>query len=484
MRKLLSFPVMLASLLVLLAVVTVRSRFDDPDMWWHLKMGQIIWTTHTIPRADIFSYTTNHHAYIPHEWLSQFLIYGAYKFAGYSGLMLWLCVFSSALLVAGYILCSLYSGNVKVGFLGAMTIWLFATIGLAIRPQMIGYLLLVIELLLIELGRTRNPRWFFLLPPLFAIWVNCHGSFFLGIVVAGVIAFSSCFNFRSGLLTAKSWVPVRRRALTLALIGSVFALFLNPVGLKLILYPLNLLMNQPINIGNVQEWQSLRLTDPRGLAFLGVLGFIFVFMLVRRVELQWTELLTLALATWLAASHERMVFVFGILVAPTLSRLLASYWREYESERRLLLPNAVLIAASLTIAFFAFPDLANLTAQVERNSPAGAVAFIKDHHLSGPMLNDYAFGGYLIWSAPAYPVFIDGRTDIFEWTGILQEYGEWATFRVGPAGLLNKYGISFCLLQRESPMATVLPLLPNWKAVYSDQKSVIFVRTPSTNPPS
>ena len=40
------FPSMLTGLLVVLAVLSVRGRFDDPDMWWHLKMGQIIWTTH------------------------------------------------------------------------------------------------------------------------------------------------------------------------------------------------------------------------------------------------------------------------------------------------------------------------------------------------------------------------------------------------------------------------------------------------------
>ena len=54
LRKLFSFPVMVASLLVVLAVTTVRSRFDDPDMWLHLKMGQVIWTTHVIPTTDLF----------------------------------------------------------------------------------------------------------------------------------------------------------------------------------------------------------------------------------------------------------------------------------------------------------------------------------------------------------------------------------------------------------------------------------------------
>ena len=69
---------MLSCLLLALGVLTVRNRFDDPDLWWHLKTGQIIWTTHTIPTRDIFSYTTNHHAWVPHEWLAQTLIYGAW----------------------------------------------------------------------------------------------------------------------------------------------------------------------------------------------------------------------------------------------------------------------------------------------------------------------------------------------------------------------------------------------------------------------
>ena len=143
----------LSALLALLAVLTVRSRFDDPDMWWHLALGKLTWTNHSIPLRDVFSYTTGHYPSVPHEWLSQVTIYGAYKLAGSSGLMGWLCVLGSLLLIGSYALCSLYSGNAKVAFLGALATWLFATVGLSIRPQMIGYLLLVFELLMLHLGQ-------------------------------------------------------------------------------------------------------------------------------------------------------------------------------------------------------------------------------------------------------------------------------------------------------------------------------------------
>ena len=483
LRRIFSFPVMLAGLLALLAVLTVRQRFDDPDMWWHLKIGEVIWTTHTIPTTDLFSYTTNHHASIPHEWLSELLIYGAYRLGGYSGLMLWLCFFTTALLIAGYALCSLYSGNAKVAFVGGLTIWLFGTIGFAIRPHMIGYLLLIVELLLLHLGQTRNRRWFLGLPPLFAIWINCHGSFFFGIALVGVFLFSSWFNFHSGSLVATPWNPRSRRTLILAWVLSIAALFLNPVGAKQVLYPLNTMLDPSMGFSPVSEWQPLQFIDGRSFAFLGILGCIFLLVIVRRTELLWQELVVLAVGTWLAASHVRMLFVFGILAAPILSRLLSDTWDGYNAERDRPLPNAVLIAASLLLVFLAFPNRQNLATQVEEQSPVKAVEFIKTHHLSGPMLNEWVFGGYLLWAAPEHPVFIDGRGDPFGETGVTGEFGNWALVQTDPNTLLNKYGISFCVLSRESPMVVVLRLLPGWKEVYSDNLSVILMRSSPSSPP-
>src|SRR5690242_1243970 len=141
----------MCSLLVLLTALTVRGRFNDPDLWWHLKMGQIIWTTHSIPTHDLFSYTANHQPIVPQEWLAELSIYIAYLVHGYSGLMLWFFILASVFVVQGYVLCALYSGNAKVAFVGAMLIWFFGTIGFEIRPQMISYVLLASELILIHL---------------------------------------------------------------------------------------------------------------------------------------------------------------------------------------------------------------------------------------------------------------------------------------------------------------------------------------------
>jgi hypothetical protein len=479
LQRIFSFPAMLASLLIVLAVLTVRARFDDPDLWWHLKTGEVIWTSHSIPLSDIFSYTTGHQSSVPQEWLAQLSIYGAYEWSGFSGLMVWLCAFSSILLIAGYCLCSMYSGNPKVAFAGAMLIWLFATIGFSIRPQLIGYLFLILELVLFDLGRKRNPRWFWGLPILFAVWVNCHGSFFLGLVVAGVLLFSSFFNFRSGSLVAHRWEPQCRGMLLLTLCLTVVALFLNPDGAKQILYPLNTILHQPVGLANSEEWQATQLTDGRGVALLAVLVCSLLITGMRRAELYWDEFLLLMLGTWLGVSHERTLFVFGILAAPILSRQLSNSWDSYNAAEDRAWPNAILIAVSVLVITLAFPSRQNLERQVEKTSPVKAVEFIKANHLSGPMINEYVFGGYLIWAAPKYPVFVDGRSDVYEWSGVLSQFGDWATLRSDPDALLQKYGVNFCLLAKNAPMARVLPLLTNWKMIYSDDNAVIFLRSSS-----
>lgn len=268
-RAVFSFPVVLGALLVLLMVFTTRSRFSDPDLWWHLKTGQIVWNTHSIPRIDLFSFTAYGHPWTAQEWLSQTGIYGAYKLGGYPGLMLWLCSTSSLLVLGAFVLCTLYSGNCKVAFLGGVITWLFATVGLAVRPHIVGYLLLIGELLIVHLGRSRNGRWYLALPPLFALWVNCHSSFVLGLIVLAVVLFCSMLEFQLGLLVSHRSRMRERRTLAIASGLSLVALFLNPIGPKLIWYPFDVLLKQHVGLNSVSEWQQPSFERPKGLRAAG-----------------------------------------------------------------------------------------------------------------------------------------------------------------------------------------------------------------------
>jgi hypothetical protein len=472
-----SFPVMLGLALTVLTVLTVRNRFDDPDLWWHLKIGELIWSTHSLPHADAYSFTAANHPWIAHEWLSEVLIYGAYRAGGYSGLMVWLCAMPSLVFVLVYTLCSLYSGNAKVSLLGGMLAWFCGTVGLAIRPHILGYLFLVLELLAVHLARTRSPRWLWALPPLFALWVNCHGSFVMGFMVLGIFLICSQFEVRAGLLIGSRWPAEQRRLLAVTSVVSLGALFLNPVGWRLVLYPFDLVFNQKQNLSSVAEWLPLNLLDPRAAVLFGVAAWLFLMVLVRRAELRLEELAMLALGFGLAIRHNRMLFLFGILAAPVVCRLLRNAWDRYDPARDLRWANAVMIAASVWIIAAAFPTLGQIQAQVRKGSPVQAVEYIRRTGLTGRMLNAYEFGGYLIWALPEQKVFIDGRCDLFDWTGVLGEYGRWTNLSEDPKLLLDKYRINYFLWRKGAPEERVLQYLPGWRKAYDDEVATIFVRS-------
>jgi hypothetical protein len=358
--------------------------------------------------------------------------------------------------------------------MGGLCAWFFGTVGLAIRPLLLGNICLVMELILLELA-ARNRRWLWLLPPLFAVWVNCHGSFFFGLGVLFVYCLCSRISGRWGLVVAEPADRKTRTALAAVFAACVIALCFNPVGVEVLLYPLKVLGQQSTSMNAIDEWLPPDIRSSRGMALIAAMLGVFLLPLVRRSELRLQELMLVATSFGLAMLHVRMLFVFGIVASPVLCRLISPALKE-RRDRDHPIPNAMLMAAFLAAAIWTFPGVDRIQKQIQRANPVGAVDYIRRAGLSGPMLNDYGFGAYLIWAMPQHKVFVDGRGDVFDPTGILAAYGRWATLNEDPNLLLEKYRIRFCLLSRNAPMSHVLPYLAGWRRAYSDDTATVYVR--------
>ncbi|MEP6960973.1 MAG: hypothetical protein ABI995_02785 [Acidobacteriota bacterium] len=475
--RLFSFPAMLAAGLTFLVFWSCAPRFDDPDLWWHLKLGETIWTTHQIPAIDQFSFTAYGHPWIAHEWLSQVMMYGLYNTAGYSGLLFELCVTSSAVVVLAYVLCGLWSGNWKVSLIGGIGALFFLTTSLAIRPLLIGHLFLMVELLLLYAGLVRGSRAILALPVLFVIWANCHGSFFFGFVPLFLALVFSTLKLDGKRLRLRCERSAAIRGLVI-LGACLLAPFVNPVGPSLAFYPIDVLFFQPDNTANVQEWAALDILDPRGMALMGTLGLIAMMAVAFRKRVIAGEWFALLAAAGMAMQHMRMLPIFGFVAGPVVCRLLADSWDNWDARRDHPAINAILIATAAAFSLLVLPTSAEIAQQVTEKEPVAAVAKLKEAGWDGPILNEYIWGGYLMWSLPDQRVFIDGRTDIYAWTGVLREYGKWTLLEEDPKILLDRYKIQTCLLRAAAPMARVMPYLPGWKQVYADNLAVVFTRDP------
>jgi hypothetical protein len=184
-RWLVSFPAMLGTMLVGASFVVVRAFNVDPDLWWHVKTGELILSTHKWATTDPYSYTSHGAPWMSCEWLGDVLLAAVYRLGGLRGLEALLVVLASAVMLALYGLATLRSGNSKAGFVAAAALLALANLSFSLRPQMLGYLFLILTLIALERFRQGKQRAVWLLPVLFLIWINTHGSWIIGV---GVIA--------------------------------------------------------------------------------------------------------------------------------------------------------------------------------------------------------------------------------------------------------------------------------------------------------
>lgn len=475
----LSLPAMIAVMVGFLGAWSSLGGTTDPDMWWHLKVGEMIASTGELPRTDTLSHTTTGQPWIPHQWLAQLGFFLLWDAGGFGLLLAALCLVAAALPALVYWLCADSSGNHKVALLGGLIGWLFASVSLSVRPLLLGNLFLVLELIIIHLGRTRDRRWFWALPPLFALWVNCHGSFAFGLVLLAIHWTAAHLEFSLGLVESRRWPAEERRALLAASALACCALLLNPVGFELALYPLDVFFAQSDNTRIIAEWRPLTIRDLPGQALLAVALAIVAAVVLRRKSIRLLELLLLALGAYMALAHIRFAFLFGLLAAPALCRLLADSYPGYNPKHNFPLLNAGFMATALAVLALNFPSAEEFRENVERRYPTAAIEYIRAEGLSGPMLNNYVWGGYLIWALPEQKVFIDGRADLFDWSGVLKRYSEWERIGEDPRKLLDDYCIDYCLLASDAAIVRVLDLLPDWERRHEDDLAVVFVRKPA-----
>src|SRR5690606_16141912 len=169
-----------------------------------------------------------------------------------------------------YLLCASCSGNARVALIGGLVGWFFGTISLGVRPLLLGNLFLVGVLALVHRGRTRDTRWLWGLAPLFALWVNCHGSFAFGMVALATILGAAHIDLSWGLIESIRWPEENLRIFRFAFAAAGLALFVNPIGWELVVYPLNLFFEQSDNLASIDEWRPLNFQEPRGMGVFAV----------------------------------------------------------------------------------------------------------------------------------------------------------------------------------------------------------------------
>jgi hypothetical protein len=309
---------------------------------------------------------------------------------------------------------------------------------------------------------------------LFCLWINTHGSWSLGLIVFAVIVAAGLVEGRWGRVEAERWTPSQLRKLVVIGLASVAALFVNPFGYRLVLYPFDLAFRQKVNIAHVAEWVSVDFHDMRGKIVLVLLIGLLLTALLRDYRWALADVGLVLFALYSGLTYIRFLFLLGIVVAPLLAKIL-DFLPPYRPEIDKPLLNALFIGVMVAGMARYYPTTPALEHSVAQQYPAEALPFLRSHPPTGPMLNEYLWGGYLDWNDRDLKVFIDSRVDIFEYSGVFQDYLDLIVLKK-PQSILDKYQIRYVLFPPDQPLTYALEHDRGWKVVTRDPVSVLLER--------
>jgi hypothetical protein len=469
---------------IALFVMGVRATLDA-DMWWHLRTGEYI-LQQGIPRLDVFSFTVPDHAWVTHEWLSQVVMWLAYQAGGFAGLIVGTAVL--VMLTFGLV----YGSCAGRPYLAAFIVLLAAITSAIVwgaRPQMFNLLFTAVFVFLVERVKDHKlPLWtWWLLPVFMILWANFHSGYLLGVVLLGTYVVGEAAQqwFHKTDERTLHWATIRRLFIVTVLCFLVAAL--NPNGPELWIYPFFTLGSSAMQ-AYIQEWHSPDFHQTffwpfAGMLALGVVTFVFSQRRVTATDL--LLFLGTGAAGLLSARH---IPLFAIVAAPIIARhglsalagtavypILNGDVPEPKPTRLMAGLNLFVLLAAIVgaLVWTANKVAANETA-VAAQYPVTAVNFLQANGLAQERgFNSYNWGGYLIWRE--LPVFVDGRADVYG-DEFLFYYRQ--AFDAGPRWQepLDDFDVTYVLMERDSPLMTVLAASGEWQEVYQDDLAQIFVR--------
>lgn len=445
-------------------VLSTLATVGDPDLFWHLAQGRQT-VTEGLARVDEFSWSVNGLPVLTDQWLGQVIWYEAYAALGWNGIIVLRALLVAAivtLIVAAALSAQRRPILAMVAALPAIASTRFAWTE---RPQLMGLLCFAALILLLRASAER-PRVLLFAPALIVVWANLHASFALGLGVTAI----AC---------AELWL--RRpdaRALAVGVVAiSIAATLLTPSGISIWTSAGGHFLSPPRVI---QEEGVPDVSQPYGFVFaFVVIAVLLTAQLSRPTRLRDVALLVPVLFVSMTAARHTPFFAVASVaylaahapaaIAAIAARLRINARLPAFAER---VPSVRIDLATGVIALAAVIS-AGLVARGEPNLepyPTGALSSLPP----GPgVVNDYDWGGFLIWYAPATPVFIDGR--LFPYTGdALRDYETLVTLGPTWRDVLVRRGVGALLVKPASPLAVRARDL-RWPIVTESASYVLFM---------
>lgn len=434
----------------------------DPDVWWHLRTGELV-VDSGFTTTDPWSYASTK-PWVLHEWGTEVLMYLSYAAGGYRGVI---ALHALGMLTLGALLLRSIRREASVGV--AITIGILAILGVlkgvAERPQLVTWCLLAATLPALQRAvRERRPPWWFV--PVVGIWANLHGMWSVGLVLYGFLVLGLLLDV--GLRQWRDWGRFAMVGVACAAAACV-----NPHGPSILLTPLQVREYAPF----VSEWRPPDLLgDPYYASAFLLLGIIVIGWARTRESISKPEIAYVVGAVFVGLPYARTVPVLAIALAPLAARYLTamrgSRVTPFLPQRELRVVSAVLAVVAVLGAAAWLPQVPGIA----RRPPTGASAYVDDLPGRAKVLNAYTLGGWMLWTARDSSPAIDGRTEIYAPDYVRRASG---AVRLDPGWQKFVTGTDFdaAWLLKGSPLIYGLKTR-GWTVGYEDDGTVVLLPPP------
>lgn len=499
---------------ILLSIENYRLRvLYDSDINWLLKTGEYIFTHNfVLPQTDIYSYTNPHIVWVLYQWLFEVILYFSYSLSFFQGIGSFVTIIFALTFTVLYVL--LRKNNVGMLFslvalgLGAWT----SVICYYARPAIMTYLFICCLLLLFNLAENKNTKYLYIIPFIFLLWANLHLGFpsgiFIFIIYLSIQLVKYLYNKTQDQFNLL-------KTTTIALILSFIFTLINPYGIDLYSYLLNLASSDYMN-NNIKELLSpnFHIDFYRPMLIL-IFGIFVLSHFIRKVPFYY--IICLTISAILTLIFVRNIPFFGIFACIVFAIQLQSACDEvcsnekihpiikfpfeqlnrfnnFEKEILTITPKPTKINLS-AIAIPAFILIIVATMNYGFNQkyfkfslnyidvrPVQAFDFVLINKPPGKFFSEGTWGSYAIFRIPKYKVFIDSRFDMYgeDFFRTVHEInlgkGDWNK-------ILDKYDVNWIVTPISSPLALQINTMYNkkWFSAYKDKTAQIFMRENKTN---
>ncbi|MBG1230964.1 hypothetical protein [Aestuariivirga litoralis] len=455
----------------------------EPDLWWHIRSGQVMIETGHVPQVDTFSYTHDGKPWIAKEWLSQVIFAFVYAAAGWAGPLI---LSAAAVSFTAWLIYARATRDIQPVYAAALVILsVFVVQGVMVaRPHILTFPVATgLAILLFDAARLRRapPFWTLLLT---VLWTNLHGSFSIAFVIAGCAFIDYIERARfSDRRTIIKWLAY--------LVLSVLVTLINPYFIQPYVIALALAGGLDV-MSRISEWAPF--TAPENSVM--ELGFMLAFFLLLKARAKFTigQILFTLMAFHMVLSHVRFIYVFFLSVPVVLLPEIAeavpvvslTNWlkRPRDGLESFVGGKASAIAGIASVLFVAgcgYLLMKDRVVPPDKTAITGALAFVEKHRAADTALqknvfNDYNLGGPLILSG--IRTYVDGRAEQLFLGDFMKQYldsGD-STGGAALAEILSDTSIGWTIFPPSDPRNANLALMPEWQKMYEDKSAVIYER--------